>query len=53
MEIGYEEGVERKRGVESYFHRAARGSQNLQSGFIKVFLIPLSLSWHLLSLKHA
>lgn len=26
---------------------------NLQSGFIKVFLIPQSLSWHLLSLKHA
>lgn len=26
---------------------------NLQSGFIKVFLIPQSLSWHMLSLKHA
>lgn len=26
---------------------------HLQSGFIKVFLIPQSLLWHLFSLKHA
>ncbi len=46
-------GGRKRRGGEFLFLKGEKKTVHLQSAFIKVFLIPQSLSWHLLSLKHA